>query len=168
MEQLKILSEKENSSREPIKACVFTGHRSLEKDFSPRKLKKAIKNLLEKGVDTFFNGMAMGFDLLAAEYVLGFKKQYPALRLIACVPCYGQEKYFSETDQKRYAKVLSKADETVILSERYFKGCMQKRDRYMADRADVMISYCCKSEGGTAYTVNYFKKIRPEGEILFI
>ena len=141
-----------------VKSCVFTGHRDLEKDFSPRKLKKEIKTAIEQGVEVFYNGMAMGFDLIAAEKVIELRKKYPKVKLVACIPCYGQEKNFSEKDKKRYASVLKKADEKVVLSENYYKGCMLVRDKYMADRGDMMIAYCKRDTGGTAYTVKYFQK----------
>lgn len=148
--------------------CVFTGHRILEEDFSPRSLKKEIKKLIEKGIVTFYNGMAMGFDLLAAEAVLYYKKKYPQIRLVACVPCYEQEKNYNEKDKKRYVSILKKADEKITLSNYYFKGCMQARDRYMVDRSDVMIAYCKKDKGGAAFTVKYFQKKHPTSEIIFL
>ena len=144
------------------KACAFTGHRELGEDFSARKLKKQIKQLMESGVTTFFNGVAVGFDLLSAEYVLELKKKFPDVKLIACVPCYGQEKNYSEQDKERYARIIKEADEVVTLAEYYFRGCMQKRDRYMVDNADLLICYCRKSTGGTAYTVRYFEKTHGE------
>ena len=168
MEQMKFLFDNNDTENAKPKSCAFTGHRQLEGDFSARKLKKEIKKLMEKGVEIFYNGMAMGFDLIAAEHVLSLRKKFPSVKLIACVPCYGQEKYFSSADKRRYAKILKKADETQILSEHYYRGCMQKRDRYMADRADFLIAYCHKEEGGTAYTVKYFKKQKGEEKIIFI
>ena len=159
------------TTEEPLplyKTCVFTGHRDLGADFSKKALKKQIETLIKEGVDTFLNGMAIGFDLLAAECVLGFAKKYTQVKLIACVPCYGQEKYFSETDKKRYVKILKKSHDTVILSDHYFKGCMQQRDKYMVERADVMIAYCTKTTGGAAYTVKLFQKSYPDGKIYFI
>lgn len=165
MEQLFI---QQNTERKEVKSCVFTGHRVLEIDFSARKLKKEIKNAIEKGVETFYNGMAMGFDLIAAETVLVLKKKYPQIKLVACVPCYGQEKNFSDGDKKRYAEILKKADQTAVLSQHYYRGCMHVRDKYMADRADMMIAYCKKETGGTAFTVKYFQKNAPTAEIVFV
>ena len=149
-------------------SLVFTGHRVLHENFSVRRLRNAIKKQIEQGVHTFYNGMAMGFDLVSAELVLKLKEQYPHIRLIACVPCYGQEKYFTETDKKRYAEVLKNADETIVLAPSYYRGCMQQRNRYMAERADVMIAYCNESVGGAAYTVKTFQKLKPSAEIIFI
>lgn len=152
----------------PAKSCVFTGHRNLDADFSPRLLKKEIKNAVLQGVNTFYNGMAMGFDLAAAEAVLSLQKKYPQIKLIACVPCYGQEKNFSEKDKKRYVLILKKANEKVVLSEYYYKGCMHVRDKYMVDLSDMMICYCKKETGGAAFTLRYFQKKKPTAKIVFI
>ena len=155
-------------TEEKINACAFTGHRELGEEFSPRRLTYAVKKCIEEGACVFYSGMAMGFDLLASETVLRLKKRYPHVRLVACIPCYEQEKHFSQADKKRYVDVLKKADEKVMLSDHYFKGCMQNRDRYMADRADVLIAYCKKETGGAAYTVGYFQKKYPTKRVIFL
>jgi uncharacterized phage-like protein YoqJ len=152
----------------PRKACVFTGHRELGDNFSADVLKREIIALLDEGVRIFYNGMAMGFDLLAAETLLSVKENYEGVKLIACIPCYNQEKSFPAADKKRYAEILKRADEQVLLAEHYFQGCMQIRDKYMADRADVMIAYCHKEKGGAAFTVKYFQKTKPLNQVIFI
>ncbi|MBR2645960.1 MAG: DUF1273 family protein [Clostridia bacterium] len=164
MEQLRIKTEEKRE----IKSCVFTGHRELGEDFSPKKLYEETEKLIKRGVDTFYSGMAMGFDIMAAFAVLFLKKKYPHVKLVACIPCYGQEKNFPTETQAHYAEILKKADEKVLLSEHYYQGCMQVRDKYMVDNSDVMIAYCKKSKGGAAYTVGYFKKKYPDGEIVFV
>ena len=168
---MSLLKEKQLSCLEETtskKTCAFTGHRTLEKDCSYVALKRLIKTLIQDGIDTFLCGMAIGFDLLAARAVLSLKRKYPFIKLVACVPCYGQEKYFSERDKKEYADTLKKADESIVLAPAYYNGCMQKRDIYMADRADVMIAYCKKTTGGAAFTVRYFQRKYPEKEIYFL
>jgi uncharacterized phage-like protein YoqJ len=166
MQQLRIKTEKEEDTA--IKSCVFTGHRILEQDFSPKQLKILVQAPILQGVDTFYNGMAMGFDLLAAETVLALKKEYPQLKLVACIPCYNQEKNFSNEDKKRYVQILKRADEQVLLSEKYYRGCMQVRDQYMVDRADVLVCYCVKETGGAAYTKKYCQTKYPFKRILEI
>ena len=149
------------------KACAFTGHRTLERDFSINHLKKEVEGLIvEKGVTIFYVGMAMGFDLCAAEIVLKLKKKYD-VKLVACIPHYYQEKYFSEKDKKRYVKILKACDEQIYISQEYYKGCLLKRNRYMCDRSNYLIAYLRKDEGGTAYTVNYFKNNK-QGEIIYL
>ncbi|MBQ7923873.1 MAG: DUF1273 family protein [Clostridia bacterium] len=154
--------------KKPVKSCAFTGHRELGFDFSSRLLKKKIKELVERGVEIFYCGMASGFDLLAGETVIKLKKKYPQLKLIACIPCVNQEKYYSLEDKERYVKLCKNAEESVILYQTYNKGCMLARDRYMADRAEVLLAYCKKDTGGTAYTVKYFSKKYPLKEIIFL
>ena len=163
MKQLSIFQEEKK-----IKICAFTGHRELPKDFSQKALKQAVISMIEKGADTFLCGMAVGFDMLAGETVLSLKKKFPQIKLVACIPCLEQDKFFSPTDKKRYAKLLKYAEEKVIISERYYSGCMHQRDRYMAERADGLITYCVKTSGGTYFTVNTFKKKHPDGEIIYL
>ena len=151
-----------------IKNCAFTGHRDLDESFSLEKLQKEVLNLAEKGVVNFFCGMAKGFDLYAAEAVLKIKENYKNVKLIACIPFYGQEKNYTQEDKKRYIDILKNCDLKVTLSQNFYKGCSLSRDRYMADNADVMVAYLKKKKGGTAYTVSYFTKKYPEKEVFFI
>lgn len=152
----------------PIKTCMFTGHRILEEDFCEKILKMQIENVIKRGVVTFLTGMAIGFDMVASKIVLSLKRKYKHIKLIACIPCENQEKYYSIHDKKNYKNILNKVDEIRYISTTYYNGCMLKRDRYMADLSDVMISYCKKSKSGTAYTVNYFTKKYPLREKIFI
>lgn len=163
MEQLRII-EKDNG----IKTCAFTGHRALPPSFNAAALWDEIETLIKQGVEIFYNGMAIGFDMLAAEAVLTLKKKYSHIKLVACIPFYNQEKYYDDTDKARYARILKEADEQVILSESFSREAPLKRNRYMVEKADVLIAYCKKNQGGTAYTVNYFKKKKPFNKIIRI
>ena len=149
-------------------SCIFTGHRDLGEDFSVQELKQAIQDLLNSGVRIFYNGFAVGFDTEAVKALLSFKKKYPDIKLIACIPCPEQDKYFNFKQKREYKRLVKKADEQILVSDYYFNGCMLKRNRYMAERADVMIAYCKEKTGGTAYTVNYFKKVNPGAKIIFL
>ena len=131
-------------------------------------MKTAIRKAIKKGVVNFYNGMAVGFDMLAAEYVLSLKSKFPNIRLIACIPCENQEKGFSAKEKEQYYAILSQADEKVYVSKTYVGGCMLKRNRYMADRADMLIVHCVKETGGTAYTVDYFEKKKKGAPIYYV
>ena len=151
-----------------ITSCAFTGHRVLTKEFSACKTQAVIEELIARGVRVFYNGMPVGFDLETAKNVLKLKKKYPQIRFVACIPFYGQERGFSEAEKRLYAKVLESADEQVVLYPSYENGCFLARDRYMADRADVLVAFCKKPTGGTAYTVRYFQRQKPNNEVLFL
>ena len=145
-------------------ACAITGHRKLPVDFNKEQVSNVLEQLVQSGVITFYNGLALGFDLLCAEILLDLKKKYPAIHLIGCVPFYGQESSFPAEEKKRYVSVLKQCDDVVILSQSYYKACCLVRDQYMVDRADVLVAYCVKKTGGAAYTVKQFLKRKDKAE----
>lgn len=68
---------------------AFTGHRSIAPSKAGQirqNVRKQIKDLYIKGIRFYLCGMALGFDMLAAEEVLALKKTLPSLKLIAVVP----------------------------------------------------------------------------------
>lgn len=135
--------------------CAFTGHRNLEDNFDGTRLEEVITAFIEEGYTTFLSGMAVGFDLLAAEIVLKLKKIFPDVKLIACVPCEGQSRYFAADKKEKYEKILQGCDEVKVLSDHYYNGCMQARDRYMVDNSSLLIAYKRVNEGGAYYTLKY-------------
>lgn len=158
MEDVKL---QENNS----KACAFTGHREVGIDFDVNTLKKSIEELIKKGVKIFYNGGAWGFDIISAETVINLKKKYD-IKLIICVPFYGQENRYSIENKERYRGILENADEVIVLSDHYYKGCLLRRNDYMIDKSDYLIAYLKKEFGGTAYTVNKFRAKKGNNVIL--
>ena len=68
------------------KSLAFTGHRTVpveRQDKIRARLVEAVSLACRSGITYFFSGMAMGFDLMAAETVLSLKGRYPDIRLIA-------------------------------------------------------------------------------------
>lgn len=117
-------------------------------------MKNAVQRLYVQGYRTFLCGMALGFDMLAAEEVLTLKSALPDIRLVAVVPYRGQSERWSPCEQQRYERLLAMADDVKVLSERYYDGCMLRRNDYMISHADRIIAYFDgKPKGGTFYTV---------------
>ena len=139
-----------------LTTCCFTGHRVIKKDFDIENLEKIIKKVIKNGYKTFLVGMALGFDTLVFQTLLNFK-QYN-IDIIACVPCKEQNKYFNKDQKTTYRELIEKADKVVYVSDEYFDGCMQKRNRYMVDNSSILIAYLYSNMGGTKYTVNYAEK----------
>lgn len=139
------------------KNCAFTGHRALDSRFNRELLDRVILNLIKSGTRNFYCGMAIGFDMQAAEAVLRYKESYD-IKLCACIPCEAQSKYFSAKEKERYEKILCACDEKIVLSTEYTPGCMQERDRFLVDNCDVLVAYLRKKYGGTYYTVSYAEK----------
>ena len=141
-----------------MKVCAFTGHRSLSgTDFDEHLLERVILNLVKNGYTRFLCGMAVGFDMKAAQAVLALKERYD-IELVACLPCTNQSERFSARSKAIYDEILGQCDERIVLGEEYERGCMQRRDRYLVDNCDVLVSFLRKNSGGTYYTVNYARK----------
>ena len=141
-----------------MRVCAFTGHRVLANtDFDELLLERVIENLIKTGTKRFLCGMAIGFDLKCAQTVAILKKKYD-IELVACLPCANQAERFSEKNKQLYNEMLSACDEVITLDTEYRRGCMHRRDRYLVDNCDVLVSFLRRSSGGTYYTVNYAKK----------
>lgn len=140
--------------------CAFSGHRSIEEKAEIiYKLHEAISYaVLENNVTRFLSGMACGFDMMAAETVLSFKRVYPQVKLICVIPHKEQDKYFTALDKKRYAAICQLADEIIYTGESYTPWCMHVRDDYLVDHAQHLICYLTQTSGGTFYTVSRAKK----------
>lgn len=99
--------------------------------------------------------MAMGADTMFAQSVLALKKEFPKVQLEAAVPCRGQENSWQEADRALYRSLLLKCDTVTYVSENYSPGCMQKRNRYMADKSSLLIALSFGDKGGTENTIKY-------------
>lgn len=141
-----------------IKRCAFTGHRNISGGLDYNLLDRVILNLIKSGVEEFYCGMAVGFDIAAAECVINYKKQYN-VKLCACIPYAAQSENYSKPERARYERALEKCDEKIVLSESYYNGCMLARDRFMVDNCDVLLSYLRTNRGGTYYTVKYAESL---------
>ena len=153
------------------KTCCFTGHRPQKLPFGyneedercvelKEKLKKEIiRQIEENGVSHFITGMALGMDMYAAEAVLQLKEIYTDITLEAAIPCETQSSKWAEYLRDRYFSIAEKCDTETLLSTKYTRDCMHKRDEYMVDNSDVVIAlYIEGTPGGTKYTVDYAKK----------
>lgn len=150
------------------KTCCFTGHRIQKVNFEYNEsdptfvklrqdTKKEIINAIENGYTNFISGMAIGFDMLAAEIVLELKKHYD-ITLSLALPCPNQDKYFRQEQKIKFREIVEKADAAQVISKEYFNGCMQVRDRYMVDNSSLLIAHYNYISGGTKTTVEYARK----------
>ncbi len=136
----------------------FTGHRLIPEKDRPAlsaSLDEALREAYGQGFRGFFSGAALGFDLLAAQAVLRLRDRFPDARLILALPCPSQADRWAQTDRQLYNRMLSRADQVILVSPAYFEGCMQKRNRFMVDRSSLCVCYMKHCRGGTWYTVSY-------------
>lgn len=139
--------------------CALTGHRILGGDYDETALCYELEDLIKEGYDTFRCGMARGFDWEALQALIRLKQKY-RIFIEACIPYAGHEESFPKREQKNYLEALGWCDRVRVMYENYCDGCFLARDRYMVEGADLVFAYCNKKTGGTAYTVNYAKKLQ--------
>lgn len=99
------------------------------------------------------SGMAQGWDQAVAHAAIITKTPF-----IAAVPFAGQESMWPFKGKQRYHKILSLAQEVVVVSEGGFsRDKMMDRNRWMVNNADAMLALFDGSRGGTAHCVDYAK-----------
>ena len=87
----------------------------------------------------------------------------------AAIPGPGQDSAWPPAQRERYARLVAACDYETVVSAQYTPGCMHRRDRYMVDRASLLIAAFDGTPGGTRQTLEYairqsvpFVDIRPE------
>ena len=152
-----------------MKTVAFTGYRPEKMPFAENKKDEAyvrfreaqlkvINRLIERGYTSFVSGAAQGFDTWVAEDILTLRKKNKELSLECAIPFPDQAKKWPLSEQIRRHKIISHADSSVTLSEHYHRDCFFARNRYMVDKADVVVCAYDGQSGGTAYTVDYALK----------
>lgn len=147
-------------------SCCFTGHRPAKlpwgyRESDPRcvSLKRRIADAVEAAYQEscrhFLCGMAQGCDLYFCESVLRLREAHPEVTLEAAIPCPGQDSSWPPAQRERYARLVAACDYETVVSAQYTPGCMHRRDRYMVDRASLLIAAFDGTPGGTRYTVAY-------------
>ena len=103
----------------------------------------------------FYDGGAIGFDMLAAETVIDLKAEYPDIKLHMLLPCPPEEqvKGWNKSQIARYEKILKAANSVTVVSENYTKTCMKQRNERLVELADFCICYCTNPRSGTGQTV---------------
>ncbi|MBQ7334871.1 MAG: DUF1273 family protein [Clostridia bacterium] len=138
------------------KTVCFTGHRTIPQEQYPNlvdALNTEIERQIRAGAVTFRTGGALGFDTLAALCVLSARKQHPHIRLELILPCPTQSDNWNASDTRLYEQIIEQADCHRYVSQYYYAGVLQMRNRALVEGSDVCIAYLRTSHGGgTAYT----------------
>lgn len=150
--------------------CCVTGHRPdgfpfIRNQNDPsytrymNTLSETIEELMQNGYSHFITGMAEGADMDFARLVLHHKAHHPHIVLEAALPYPVPScNHISVAVQDRIA-LLEHCDKVVEISPAYHRGCMQKRNIFMVDQADLVLAIWNGTEkGGTWNTIRYARQ----------
>ena len=145
--------------------CFFTGHRIIAKSkfaaIEARIEHETERLINDKDVTDFITGGALGFDTIAARVIIKLKEKYDYIKLHLYLPCYNQMENWNSRNQYEARMIMSYADSKIYVTEgNYVTGCMQLRNKKMADDAKYCIAYMNNPRSGTAQTVSYAEDIK--------
>ena len=155
-----------------LQSAAFTGYRPHKLPFGNdlshpdairlrANLKTEYEKLIKKGFRQFLTGGALGCDMMAAEVILELKEEYRLSNISIshwlCMPCLDYTSKWSVADRERLEEIREKSYSFYVSDKSYFKGCMQKRNRYMVDTSRVLLAVYDGQSGGTRNTVEYAK-----------
>lgn len=139
-----------------MKSAALTGHRPERLGYATNTygssdwlaligwLEDQIK---EKKITDVYCGMANGCDI--AYGITGFKLKeegYP-VKLHCVLPC----KNYNSSNHW-YELLKDVADEWVVLSEEFYKGCDNVRDQYMVDHSDMLFAVWDGNKSGGVWS----------------
>ena len=81
------------------------------------------------------------------------------MQLVCFQPCETQAEKWPLEWRTLYYNIIQQSDNTYCLQHQYTDGCMLRRNRIMVELSSKVIAvHDGRSEGGTAYTVDYARK----------
>lgn len=139
---------------------IFTvalfGHRWIVEAYQlEKRLEEQIRSLLERHqyVD-FLVGCNGDFDRMAASTVLRLRKEYAQENVsLSLILPYPTADYLK--NQQAYHAYYSDVEIPFQASKAHPKAAIQIRNRTMVERADLILCYVEKEQGGAYQTVRY-------------
>lgn len=138
--------------------CMFAGHREVYQSGMEARLDAEMEKLLQTDNEFLFLNGGMGqFDRMGAGAVRAAKRRHPE----KCITLELVLPYLSNrlNRDKEYYRFYY--DQIVIpegLEMIHYKAAIQRRNRWMADRSDIVIAYVCRDFGGALATIKYAQK----------
>lgn len=144
-----------------IQTVAFTGHRTYRNQASDA-LRQTIEELCSMGFNTFLCGMAVGFDMEAADALLQIREKNPSyqIQLIAVLPYCAQSEHYNTTQKAQYNRIIEAADSVVEISTSYRKECYMMRNNFLVENSSVVVAwYDGRGRSGTHHTISRAKSL---------
>ena len=133
--------------------CAFFGHRDtiITSDLE-KKLESVVCNLIESGINEFWCCEQGTFDWLSQIVMLRLKKSCPDIYVcyVLAYPCSEDKlKWIEERFEIIYPEVVATAPH---------KCAITRRNKYIAENADIIICYIDHPSGGAYQAIQIAKK----------
>lgn len=128
---------------------TFCGHRDVyDRESVYQKLTAVLRDLIEEGANSFLLGGYGNFDSIAASVVRDLKKEFPGIRSTLVIPYMDRK-----VDKNLY-------DDSVYppLEHVPRRFAISRRNEWMVNQADVVVSYVRHGWGGAATTLRYAER----------
>lgn len=139
---------------------AFFGHRYIDNMFAvEERLEEIIRSLMrDKEYVDFVVGRNGDFDQYVSSTVLRCKKNYrdDNSSLVLVLP-YASAEYANNQDY--YEEYYDDIEVSFEASKAHPKAAIQIRNREMVDRADLIVCYIERKNGGAYKTIQYAEKI---------
>lgn len=136
--------------------CCGFGHRNYYKDIKA-DLQTVIERLIiEDGVTFFLTGGMGNFDSLFSSAVRTCKIYHKNVQLVLVKPYFSNELNANKEYYEYYY------DDVIIpeeIAECHYKSAITKRNRWMVDRSDIVISGVYRDYGGAYEAIRYANKL---------
>ena len=136
---------------------AFTGHRDYDNSAN-EALRDAITSLYNSGARVFRVGMAVGFDMTAAEFVIEHMAEHNDIVLEAYIPWPDFIEHFDDSNALRFNNIIIHCSRADFASEEFHKGVYHKRNDMLIEGADYLIAWWNGKSSGTGYTVKRARK----------
>ena len=131
--------------------CTFFGHRDTPMGIRER-LRAALIELIDEGVDEFLVGTEGGFDGMAYSVLCELKSSYPQIsvsRVLAYLPTKKEEGTCFNENDTIYPEGLESVPRRFAIS---------KRNEWLVKSCDIAVCYIERSQGGAAKFASLAKK----------
>lgn len=138
--------------------CTFSGHREVYQSAIEARLDAEIEKLLQTDNEFLFLTGGMGqFDGMASGAVRAAKRRHSEkhIALVLVLPYMSNRMNTNKEYYRFYYDQIIIPEE---LDTAYYKAAIRCRNRWMVDRADIVIAYICRDFGGALGTVRYAQK----------
>ena len=137
------------------KICCFSGHRFVLDGNVKERVETKIEELICEGFTEFYSGGMGEFDGICENAVRSVKHRNKKIKLRLILP------YMKTSVNRNREYYESSCDEIIIpdMGEIHYKRAITVRNRWIAERSDVVLAYVIRDFGGAYDMCRYAEKI---------